>query len=140
MTEREERDNFHEFWSINLFKKSQNRALKICMKRTIRTHTVDIHADTKMNYLHDRRESHALIDGYKRSRKDIYVQEHRANTRMADGPILKNKLPHCEAYKRSTKYCISMLWNNQDSSIRNTNTLVEYKDLLKSKLKRMASK
>ena len=115
--------------------RSQNKALKICLKQDMRTHTVNIHNDANINYLVHRRYSHACVEGYKRAKKVRYRKNTVVNTRLCGGPVLLSKLPHTEAYKRSMEYYISVIWNSLDAELRNIPSLSQFKLSLKNEMK-----
>ena len=119
----------------NKLQRSQNKALKICLKQNMRTHTVNIHNDANINYLVHRRYSHACIEGYKRSKKVRYRKIAKVNTRLNNGPTLVNKLPHTEAYKKSVEYYVSVIWNSLDAELRNIPSIHQFKQRLKNEMK-----
>ena len=76
---------------------SQNRVLKICLKQRKLTPTCNVHNDAGINLLKDRREAHAYVEGYKRSKKERFLKKATVRTRLNNGPVLLNFLPHCES-------------------------------------------
>ena len=124
--------------SVTTFQKlqiSQNRVLKICLKQQRLTPTCNVHNDAGINLLKDRREFHAHVEGYKRSKKDKFLKSVTVRTRLNNGPVLHNFLPHCESYKKSVEYNISVLWNLLHSDVRNLPCMLVFKSRLKENLK-----
>ena len=115
--------------------RSQNRVFKVCLKKPIRTPTVSVHAEAKVNFLEHRRLSHIYIEGHKRSTKDKYIRKMNVNLRCAKGILLKNNIPHCVAYQRSLEYTVSTLWNSLDPSKRNIRDRNSFKFLLKKEMR-----
>ena len=106
----------------------------------MRTSTIFIHSTAKVNFLSDRRKAHALVEGFKRSRKKKYLRNLKVNIRRADGPLLKNCIPKREFYKRSVEYSVSTLWNDLDASKRNVPDIKSFRSLIKSDLRNLVPK
>ena len=115
---------------LQKLQRAQNRAVKLCLGVNLREHTDKIHRDAGINLLGDRRKSHIYIEGFKRSRIDKYVCTRLYRTRAADGPVLKNFLPHCTAYQRSVHYNVSTCWNSLYPWKRNIQTMVAFRKKL----------
>ena len=122
---------------LDKLQRVQNRALKVCLKVKMRTSTVVIHTNAKVNYLCDRRRAHALVEGYKRSKKKKYLRNINVNIRRASATLLKNSIPKKELYKRSVEYTVSVLWNALEPDKRNAPDIESFRSLIKTDLRRL---
>ena len=115
----------------------QNRALKVCLKLDIRTDTIDVHTSAKANFLADRRLSHIYLEGFKRAQSQSYIRVIGRDLRCTEAPLLKNKLPHTESYKKGLEYMVSVIWNDLSVDIRSIKNKLEFKYKIKGLMKQL---
>ena len=117
--------------------KLQNSALRIVLKKDRRSHVADLHKDTNMHYLADRRHFHTLNQVFKSlnnlAAKNIANQlklvknQHLRNTRQAASMKLQVPQVQLEMSKKSFKFRGPQLWNLLDDDITCSDSLNSFK-------------
>ena len=119
---------------IDKLQKLQNKCLNIFMGRERRFNNDAIHKLANVPFLKDRREAHVLNFMYIR-KKDVHLLNCREiRTRAHDAPLFNITIPRCEAFKRSVGYFGALSWNELTPKIRNTDTLLAFKQIQKLKM------
>ena len=119
---------------LNKLQTIQNRGLSIALHSPRRTRTSTKHRLAKLNYLHQRRKAHILCHAHRKVLLGIDLVDAPRETRLFDGPVLKQVMHANKAYTRSMCYKTSMLWNDLDSTERNIVDANEFKNKQVSKL------
>ena len=78
----------HMYHVLCIIQRLQNRALKICLKVEHRHPTDDLHRQTRVNTLYDRRKAHLKIAAFSEIGKPGRVQVTEKATRGCDVPRL----------------------------------------------------
>ena len=113
----------------------QNRCLKYCLKLPKLTATDYVHQEASMPTLEKRRLYHTQLYGFKRSKLNSFIDVRPLPTRAADAPLLMYHLIHTASYERSIEVNVSQTWNKLPPIVRQTETLSEFKSLMKESLK-----
>ena len=118
-----------------LIQRLQNRCLKFCLKMPVLTSTDYVHQETNLPMLIERRNYHARILGFKRSKFPTKCVSVNRQTRANQAPLLKYHLIHCAAYERSIEVDVSRKFNKLSPVIRSIDTIAEFKREMKIILK-----
>ena len=111
----------------------QNRALRTVFlgkKLTVG----EMHEKAKVQYLAQRRETHLLSLMFKRSFQTEYVEANNRKTRQSEGRILAVPHPNTNKYKKAPRYCGSKMWNELPFRVRDTNSIVVFKNRVRNYL------
>ena len=111
---------------------SQNRCLKFCLKMPVLTSTDYFHQETNLPVLRERRNYHARILGFKRSKFPTNCININRHTRANQTPLLYYHLVHCAAYERSIEVDVSRKFNKLSPVLRSIDTIAKFKKEMKS--------
>ena len=111
----------------------QNRALRIVFQGK-KMSVEEMHDKAKVQYLEQRRESHLLSLMFKRSFQPEYVESNARKTRQSEGRILAVPHPRTSKYKKAPLYCGSKMWNELPFKVRDTNSIVVFKNRVRTHL------
>ena len=113
----------------------QNRCLKYCLKLPVLTSTNVVHQLADLPKLHDRRIYHARVYGFKRSRKEEFLNIRPRNTRIAIAPLLNYGTIHVRSYEKSIEVFIAQTWNALTPHEREIEAISSFKTSMKEKMK-----
>ena len=120
---------------ISNLQKLQNRALRLCFDihnpRDISI--VNLHRDSKLLTLRDRREKHLLNTMYDTCCDERYLNVPAVNTRQANKVTFKTEVVHIDVYKNSPYYIGSALWNALHAELQKTESKTSFKAMIHDK-------
>ena len=120
--------------SLKKLQKQQNRALRICLHKDKRSNTNQLHIETGIPLLKDRRHMHLLNYMYKRKGKQNHQNSMSGRTRLFDAVVFDNVTPHKTAVERSV-YCKGAhAWNKLPAGVQNLQTYDMFKNYQKHEL------
>ena len=114
--------------------KLQNRALRICLNVNNKHHTANLHHNTNIPLLRERRAYHISIYAYSRTRTQGYLDILPIATRGRNAPLLKTFKSNSKVVDRSVYLQTATIWNKMDAETRNIDTLENFKSVQKKKL------
>ena len=112
---------------LNKLQRMQNKCLKICLLKDMRTDTDIIHSTVKTAKLEFRRKVHLRNYMYSKLHVDTLLDDVLVNTRARDAPLFKVITPTLETFKRSVLYNGALEWNNLSTVLRNANHILSFK-------------
>ena len=119
---------------VGKLQKLQNRALRICLNTNNRYHTLNLHHNTKIPLLCDRRNYHLSVHAFTRTKNAEYLDTLPITTRRRNAPLLKIFKSNYKVVDRSVYLQTATLWNNMDVDTRNFDNLEAFKLVQKNKL------
>ena len=120
--------------NLDKLQRVQNRCLKYCLKVRRLTPTDYVHQEAKIPKLDMRRQYHAQVYGFKMSKMHTKIDHRPLHTRLAQYPLLKYSFIHTTSYENSIEVYVAQTWNALLPSIRGTESLAEFKKLMKVSL------
>ena len=120
---------------LDRLQRIQNRCLKYCLKLPILTSTNIVHQLADLPKLCDRRLYHAKLYGFKRSKKEEFINVRPRITRIATAPLLYYDIIHASSYENSVEVFTAQAWNALPPSARDTESISSFKKLMKKELK-----
>ena len=113
----------------------QNKCLKICLGHNRRFSTDQVHKQSDIPFLSDRRNAHTLNFMYLRKSNRALLNTREIRTRAHDAPLFMVTVPRCEAFKRSVAYFGPGKWNDLAPNVCNRDSYVSFKYKQKLKMK-----
>ena len=119
---------------VGKLQKLQNRALRICLQANNRYHISNLHHNTRIPLLSDRRTYHLSVYAYSRTKDDEYRDILPIVTRRRNAPLLKSVKSNSKVVDRSAYLQTATLWNNLDIVTRSIENLDDFKVARKKKI------
>ena len=120
---------------LDKLQRLQNRCLKLCQGNDRYFGTDQVHKDTGVPFLKDRRKAHTLNFMYMRKeKKPDLLNRRKIRTRAHDAPLFDITIPRCEAFKRSVGYHGAASWNNLTPVIRRVEPYLAFKEAQKKEM------
>ena len=120
---------------LNRLHDRQCKALKICYKLHGTQDENNMHLSANLALLDKRREAHILNFMYKRKEFDIYLDNRHLPTRAFRAPKFTVPKYNNKQFTNSLLYKGSQLWNELPNEIKNTDTFLAFKNIIKQRSK-----